>query len=516
MSEAKVKKSSNSHMMEKMMNLSEFYPSLLALIVIYFMWLLAVNLFSYRKTKNLPPSPLRLPIIGNLHLIGDLPHRSLASLSKKYGPLMTVHLGNKPVVVISSAEVAKEATKIHDVSFSGKPVLLATKQLFYGRKGLIFSPYGEQWRKLRSIYVNKLLHKRMIKSFKSIRDEETAVVVESLEELSSTSQSVDLNVMFKSLANDIICNAAFGMKFRKGEFGKKILHVIEETVRLLFTFTMGEFIPWLAWTNRFNGFDAAIDKVVVTKDELLDSGIQDYVGASTLGNNFADIIFAGLYSGNTPGMSVDRDMLKATIQDVLGAGTDTTSTALGWAMTELIRQPKIMKKLRDEITEVMKEKKNITDEELDQMHYMKAVVKETLRLHSPVPIGLRETTEDVHMMGYDIPSGTMVMFNLWAICRDPACWDEPEKFIPERFLNSSIEYNGSDFQFIPFGAGRRICPGIYFATASVEHVLANLIYKFDWELANGCRGEDLDVIEKPGLAVGRKNPLLVVPKKSCI
>ncbi|XP_051123366.1 cytochrome P450 736A117-like [Andrographis paniculata] len=462
-----------------------------------------------------PPSPPKLPIIGNLHQIGDMIHRSLAKLSDKHGPLMSLQLGNKPVVVISSAEVAREATKNHDISFSDKPTLIATNKLFYGSKGLIFSPHGDQWRKLRSIFVNNLLHKKMIKSFKTFRDEETESLLQSLDEMSATSTPVNLTAMFKSMANDMICKSAFGKKYRKGEEGAKIMGIIDDMVQLLVTFTAGEYIPWLSWTNRCNGFLAAIDRVSKTKDELLDTRIQEYIESSSggsKGNSFADILLS-IYRGETPNVSIDFQMLKAVIQDVLGAGTDTTATALGWAMTELIRHPNIMKKLQAEVRKVMNGKQGITDAELEKMQYLKAVIKETLRLHSPVPIGLRKTNEDVHIMGYDIPRDTMVMFNLWAICRDPACWDEPKKFRPERFLNSSLEYNGMDFHFIPFGAGRRICPGVYFATASVEHVLANLMDKFDWKLPDGARGEDLDIQEKPGLAVGRKNPLIVVPIK---
>lgn len=203
-------------------------------------------------------------------------------------------------------------------------------------------------------------------------------------------------------------------------------------------------------------------------------------------------------------------------QDVFSAGTDTTATVSEWVMTELIRHPRVMKKLQEEVRGIMTTKKqgitdNITDDDLEKMQYLKAVIKETLRLHPPIPLLVpREARQDTEVMGYHIAAGSMVMINTWTIGRDPETWDEPLEFMPERFLNSSIDYRGQDFQLIPFGAGRRGCPGISFAMASNELMLANLVHKFHWELPNGVKGEDLDVLERPGVAIQRKNPLMVI------
>lgn len=183
-------------------------------------------------------------------------------------------------------------------------------------------------------------------------------------------------------------------------------------------------------------------------------------------------------------------------------------------MTELIRHPGVMKKLQDEIREIMKGKQHITDDDLQKMHYLKAVIKETFRCHPPVAIYFHAAREYVNLMGYDIAPETMVLVNAWAIGRDPACWDEPEKFMPERFLNSSVDFRGFDFHLIPFGAGRRICPGLGFAATAIEHTVANLMQKFDWALPDGAKGEDLDVTERPGFTIGRKNPLIVVASVS--
>lgn len=153
----------------------------------------------------------------------------------------------------------------------------------------------------------------------------------------------------------------------------------------------------------------------------------------------------------------------------------------------------------------------ITDEDLRKMQYLKAVIKETLRLHPPIPLLVRVAREDITVMRYEIQAKTTVMANLWSIGRDPASWEEPDKFHPERFLNSSLDFKGLDFKFAPFGYGRRGCPVIALAMASVELVLANLVHKFNWKLPMGAKCEDLDVMEQPSVVLRRKHPLLVVP-----
>ncbi|CAI9268621.1 unnamed protein product [Lactuca saligna] len=170
-----------------------------------------------------------------------------------------------------------------------------------------------------------------------------------------------------------------------------------------------------------------------------------------------------------------------------------------------------MEKVQQEVTEIAQGRSMILEKDLEKMNYLKAIIKETLRLHTPVPLLVpRESTQDVKVMGYDIPSGTQAIVNAWAIGRDPTLWEEPEEFRPERFLNSSTDYKGLHFELLPFGGGRRGCPGIPFAIIIIELALANMIYKFDLALPDGVKGKDLDMSEKYGLVVHRKSPLIVV------
>ncbi|KAK3033795.1 hypothetical protein RJ639_034366 [Escallonia herrerae] len=180
-------------------------------------------------------------------------------------------------------------------------------------------------------------------------------------------------------------------------------------------------------------------------------------------------------------------------------------------MAELLRHPKVMKKLQDEVREIARGKPNISGDDLEKMHYLKAVIKETLRLHAPVPLLVpRESMQDVRIMGYDIAAGTQVFINAWAIGRDPSLWEDAEEFHPERFLSSAIDCKGFHYQLIPFGVGLRGCPGTLFAMSLNELAVANMVHKFDFTLPDGA--EDLDITETTGITVHKKSPILVVAK----
>ena len=198
---------------------------------------------------------------------------------------------------------------------------------------------------------------------------------------------------------------------------------------------------------------------------------------------------------------------------MLIGGGDSTSTTLEWVMAELIKNPSIMKRAQEEVRRVVGNKSKIDVDDISQMDYMKCIIKESLRLHTPLPLSApRETSESVKFGGYEIPAKTRVFVNVWAIQRDPKLWDRPEEFIPERFTDKPNDLKGQNFEFIPFGGGRKGCPGMAFAVAAVEYLLANLLCWFDWRLPTiNARGEELDMTEVNALTAFRKNPLHIVP-----
>ncbi|KAL8030507.1 hypothetical protein ABFX02_14G290100 [Erythranthe guttata] len=486
-------------------------------------------------TKKLPPSPRKLPILGNLHQVSDLGHGPLELLGRKYGPIMLLQMGSKPVIIVQSADAAREIMKTNDLLFADRPHTVTTKRLCYNLKDMSVAPYGEHWRNLRSITTLKLLSAKMVQSFDFIRHEETSLLMEEIKNSASRPQPVNLSRLFWSLANDVICRAVFGRKYSSQSHSQsqgddEFLTLLGEVCELFGCVTIGEFIPWLWWLSYVNGFNARLEKAAAKIDHFLDGIFQERMVDNNNNNNnnntnnlqqsggdwdnFFDILVHIYKENQAQGLlSIDRDAIKALVLDLLDAGTDTTSANLEWAMAELLRNPKVLRKLQNEVRETTKDKEKITETELKQMQYLKAVVKETLRLHPPIATAGRSAREDVKVMGYDIPRGTMVLINNWAIGRDPKFWCEPDKFMPERFLNnnnSSMDFKGLDFNYIPFGAGRRGCPGISFAIANIEHVLASLVRNFDWELPDGTEPRDLDMTEHPGTAVHRKSPLLAV------
>jgi cytochrome P450 len=198
---------------------------------------------------------------------------------------------------------------------------------------------------------------------------------------------------------------------------------------------------------------------------------------------------------------------------MLVAAIDTTSATLVWAMTALIRNPRVMKKVQEEIRNFGCKKDFLDENDIQNFTYMKAVIKETLRLYLPAPLLVpRESREKCTISGYNIPANTIVYVNAWAIQRDPNIWTNPEEFYPERFLESYINFLGQDFELIPFGAGRRICPGMSLGVASIEIILANLLFSFDWKLPHGLVIEDIDIEMLLGITQHKKNPLCLIAK----
>ncbi|GMH21291.1 hypothetical protein Nepgr_023133 [Nepenthes gracilis] len=490
-------------------------------IVILFLVFLFFFFLHRRKpatTKKIPPSPPKLPIIGNMHQLGTHPHRSLQSLSHKYGDLMLLHLGNKPTLVVSSASSAREILKVHDQIFSDRPQLNIPHKLFYKSTDISFAPYGEYWREFRSLFVLNLLSSKRVQSFHTIRREEVDLMIEKIKQ--SSPRPVDLSKLFLTLTNDVICRVAFGRKYGGEEGGATTFgKILKDHQELLGHFSIGDFIPWLAWIQRVNGLDAKVDKVAKDLDQVIDGIVEDHMDhpnklkiddhTKETEKDFIDILLE-IQRSNTIGFQIDRTNIKALTLDAFIAGTDTTYTVLEWAMTELLKHPQVMRELQNEIKEVIKSKAKVSEDDLKKMKYLKAVIKETLRLHPPAPLLLpHKSTKDVKIKGYDIADGTQVILNVWTIQRDPTYWEESEKFYPERFFNSTIDFKGKDFQLIPFGAGRRGCPGISFATVIIELAIANIVNKFDWCLPVEGR-DSLDMSETTGVSAHRKIPLLAV------
>ncbi|KAJ0790155.1 putative cytochrome P450 [Helianthus annuus] len=472
---------------------------------IIFTLLVSKLYFSSKKShKNLPPSPPRLPLIGNLHQLGSSTHRVLQSMAQTYGPLMLLHFGTIPVIVASSADAAREITKTHDVIFSNRPFINIAHRLFYNSKDIGFAQYGEYWRQVKSIAVLHLLSNKRVQSYQQVREDEVAHLIKKIQE--SNESVIDLCELLISLTNNVISRVALGRTYEG--MGVNYKNIPVRIGAMLGRFSVGSYIPWLAWVDRLTGLHREADQLAKEIDEFYEGVIEEHVNKKVVdveGQDLVDILL-DLQRDNSTGFVIERYTIKGIIMDLFGAGTETTFTNLEWAISELLKNPHAMKELQQEARKVGKGRLMIPEDDIDKMPYLKAVIKETLRLHVPVPLLIpHESTKDVNLLGYDIPSGTQVMINAWAIARDPSIWEQPDEFRPERFLNTPIDYKGFHFEFIPFGAGRRKCPGMGFAIAINELALANLVYKFEFALGE----EGLDMTESDGVTAHRKYPILV-------
>ena len=210
-------------------------------------------------------------------------------------------------------------------------------------------------------------------------------------------------------------------------------------------------------------------------------------------------------------LKVDKTNIYKT-QDLFTAGTDTTSSTLEWSLAELLKAPEIMSKARAELEQVIGKGNQVNESEITRLPYLQAIIKETLRLHPPTPLLLpRKAGADVEILEYTIPKGAQVLINVWAIGRDPSIWDNPNKFAPERFIESSIDVGGGHFELAPFGGGRRICPGLPLAMRMLHLMLGSLLHSFDWKLGDGVGPDDLNMEDRFGLTLQMAQPLLVIP-----
>ena len=196
------------------------------------------------------------------------------------------------------------------------------------------------------------------------------------------------------------------------------------------------------------------------------------------------------------------------------AGTDTTSATVEWAMAELLRSPEKMARARAELREIIGEEETVRESDISRLPYLQAIVKETFRLHPAAPLLVPHKAEaDVEINGYVVPKNARIIVNVWASGRDSGTWSDPETFSPERFLHSEIDARGQHFELIPFGAGRRICPGLPLAYRMVHLMVAAFVHNYDWKLEDEMKPEDMDMEEKFGATVQKAMPLNAIPVK---
>nr|ADD84654.1 CYP71D175 [Scoparia dulcis] len=478
----------------------------------------------HKGIPNLPPSPWKLPLIGHLHhLAGRLPHRCFQEFSTKYGPIMHFKLGGVTTIVVSSPDLAKEVLKVQDPTFTDKPEMIAAEILWYN-SSLSFSQYGDYWRQMRKICMIELLSVKNVRSFGLIRNDEVSRLAHSIVgDSGNRGTLVDLTEEVAKMTSSIICRAAFGRVCRDKE---KMIEMLKDGIALLSGLDVCDLYPSSKMLKAMSWNRVRLLKMRRKLDPILDGIIAEHrrnraekldssgnIGNGEFGNeDLIDVLIRHMESGELE-FPITDDNIKAMIYDIFAAGTETASTTINWIMAELMRHPNVMAKAQSEIRQTLKENTTFGETEVQKLKYLKLVIKEGLRLHPPVPLIPRVCRNDTEIKGYFIPARSRVPVNSWAIGRDPRIWPDPESFIPERFEDmnhSSIDFNGNHAEYIPFGAGRRMCPGMNFGLASVELPLAHLLYHFEWKLPHGMSPQDLDMVERLALAAARRTNLKLI------
>ncbi|KAL8537023.1 hypothetical protein ACS0TY_012273 [Phlomoides rotata] len=462
-----------------------------------------------KSPKNLPPIPPALPVIGHLHhFVGGLVHEGLAKLSKTYGPIVSLNLGQVPAVAISSREAAKEVLKVLDPACADRPESIALNTMFYNNTDIAFSAYNDYWRQMRKICILEMLSAKNVKSFGYIRQDETNTLVKSLKSVSG--KAINLTEKMFVFSCTVTCRATFGDVLRDRD---AFIVLVKKLSHMAGGFELADLFPSIKFLTAFTYNRFQLRKMKRDMDVILDHILAEHrLKRSGEGGSedIVDVLLRVQESGQLQ-FPITNDNVKAVILDMFADGTESSATTIDWGMAELMRNPRVMAKVQSEIRETLKGKTTVEESDVQRLKYLKLVIKETLRLHPAFPLLLRQAKDEFKVDGYTIPVKTKVTINVWAMARDPKYWEDAESFKPERFENSSINFLGSDYEFLPFGAGRRNCPGLSFGIANLELPLAQLLFHFDWKLPQGMSPQDVDMAAVEGLAVGRKIPMVLIP-----
>ncbi|CAN6278115.1 unnamed protein product [Urochloa humidicola] len=495
--------------------------------------------------RRLPPSPPGLPVIGHLHLLlrrRSPAHRTFHELSSRLGgPLIYLPLGSTRCVVANSAAAARELIRRHDAAISGRPVTALAELFSYGSAGFAFTPYGPRWRHLRRLCVSEVLAPRTVERLRPARRAALAQLLGRLAAAAARGgggegEAADLTAELVRFSNAAIVRMVAGGVADEAEAAD----VVKAVTALLGAFNVEDYVPlcrgWdLQGLRRkaagvHRRFDALLEQMIRRKEEARErarrggGAIVEHEQAT--GERSKDLLDILLEKAEDEAAEVKltRENIKAFITDVVTAGSDSSAATVEWMLAELINHPEATRKVRDEIDAAVGGDDNnnriIGEADLPRLPYLQAAFKETLRLHPGAPIAHRVSAAEVTAGGYTVPAGTAVFINVWAVGRDPAFWEDPPAFVPERFMPGGaaaglgVEPRGQHFQLMPFGGGRRGCPGVGLAMQSVPAVLAALVQCFDWAVvADGETGGGLVDMEESdvGLVCARKRPLLLRP-----
>ncbi|GAB4850034.1 hypothetical protein Ancab_029332 [Ancistrocladus abbreviatus] len=455
--------------------------------------LLSTRLRRCRKL-NLPPGPKPWPIIGNFNLIGPLPHRSVHQLSQKYGPVIMLRFGSHPVLVASSVETARLILKTHDVSFASRPKTAAGKYTTYNYSDITWSPYGPYWRQARKMCLTELFSAKRLQSLEYIRIEETNSLLKGL--FNMMGKPILLKDHLTNVSLNVISRMVLGKRYLDEEIEDSIVRpeefkkMLDELFLLNGVLNIGDWITYLGFLD-LQGYVKRMKVLAKKFDRFLEHVLDEHNERRRRENEgwvAKDMVDVLLELADDPNLEVKLQIhgVKAFTQDLIAGGTESSAVTVEWAISELLRDPAVVTRVLEELDQVIGRERWVEEKDIPNLPYLRAIVKETMRLHPVAPFLVpRIAREDIQIVGYDIPEGTRVLVNTWTIQRDPTIYENPEEFRPERFIGKAIDVKGHDFELLPFGSGRRMCPGYSLGLKVIE--LSLLIFCMDFH--GSCPGK---------------------------
>ncbi|GAA0175192.1 oxygenase [Lithospermum erythrorhizon] len=451
-----------------------------------------------RPLTKLPPSPPGWPVFGHMFHLGTLPYVTMAKMKDKYGPVTWLKLGSVNTMVVQSADAAAELYKNHDLSFSDRPIVETLTSHEFHKSTMIFSSHGPYW--LRRKCVDDLL------SWIG-KEAETAMVKK---------RGIKI-VDFVALANiNVIANILFSKDLV--EPNSRVGRELFESMTCFFSWggepNVSDYFTWLKPFD-LQGLKRNMDRDMGKALEIVSGYVKERLEENQQGGkkqkkDLLDILLDFEGNGTDEREKLSEHAISVFLLEMFMAGAEATTSTIEWALAELLSKPRTLTEAKHEILKIVGRNKRFEESDIDKLPFLQAIVKETLRMHPGGGFVPKKASKDTSFMGYDIPKSTNVMINIWAIGRDPEYWSDPSSFKPERFLDSIIDYKGQYFDYIPFGSGSRICPGIPLAQRLVHLILGSLIHEFDWELEDSFL---LDMSEKMGLTLRKLEPLKAIPKK---
>ncbi|XP_027182465.1 probable (S)-N-methylcoclaurine 3'-hydroxylase isozyme 2 [Coffea eugenioides] len=463
------------------------------------------------KSPPIPPGPTPWPVLGNIPHMGRLPHVTLCNFAQTYGPLICLKLGTQYTVVGSSPAAAIEILKTHDRSLSARyvPKVVPARQEELNRSSIGWTEVcNDGWKYLRTLCRTELFSVRALDNQSCLREKKISDMVEHLR-AKKEGQVVDIGelvfaTIFNMLSNVMVSRDLIGLEEESAGEGMKSL--VRTVMEVATAPNVSDFYPLLCKLDlqglRKKSTNLGI-KIRAAWEPIIEERRRQGAPLTLSQEDFLDTLLQNNFT---------NERIHQLLMELFTAGTDTSTSTIEWAMAELVKNPESMMKVREELGREINQDLP-KESHLMQLPYLKACIKETFRLHPPAPLLLpHRAPEACQVMNYTIPKNAQVLVNVWAIGRDPGIWDEPLKFKPERFLSCSLDYKGNDFELLPFGSGRRICPGLPMAARHVPLVLASLIHCFDWSLPEGKDPQQLDMNEKFGVTLEKEQPLLLIPK----